>query len=583
MTQDQAFSILKTGANVFLTGEPGSGKTHTINRYVSYLRSHGIEPAITASTGIAATHIGGMTIHSWSGIGIKSTLTAHDLDRIAQNEYTAKRIAKTRVLIIDEVSMLGGDTLHMVDAVCKEIRQNDAPFGGLQAVCVGDFFQLPPISRTLPEKEQAEPSRQSALLKIPVDNDAEYATQGATFAFQSPTWRELNPLVCYLTEQHRQDDPVFLSILSSIRENAVSKEHLAHIRSRMIEPYLVPDDATTLFPHNADVDRVNTAALAKVPGESVSFTMSSQGPDVLVAHLKKGCLSPEALFIKEGASVMFTKNNPPAGFVNGTLGVVVGIHKESGYPLVQTKSGKKIEASPMEWTIEENGKVRAKITQVPLRLAWAITVHKSQGMSLDSAVMDLTSVFEYGQGYVALSRVRRLSGVSLLGLNDRALHVHPDVLKEDEIFRALSSKTEAAFDAIPKDALVNLHNDFVLRSGGTLESGRAKTIRDKKMKGDTYKETLALFQQKKSVAQIAQERGMTQTTVLSHIEHLYAEEKIARDDIMQLMSSPLRRALPTIHAAFDACDTDKLTPVFERLKSVYSFDDLRLARMVRKG
>lgn len=279
---------------------------------------------------------------------------------------------------------------------------------------------------------------------------------------------------------------------------------------------------------------------------------------------------------------MFTKNNPQAGFVNGTLGVVVGFDKESGYPIVETKAGKKIEASPMEWAIEENGKVRAKIIQVPLRLAWAITVHKSQGMSLDSAVMDLTSVFEYGQGYVALSRVRRLSGLSLLGWNDRALHVHPVILAKDAAFRASSSEADETFTAIPKDELTLLHNNFILRSGGKLEKVKVKTAQDKKMKGDTCKETLALFQSKKSIAEIAKARGMTQTTILSHIERLREEEKISRDDILRLLSSPLRRALPTIHAAFDACDTDKLTPVFEKLKSVYSFDDLRLARMVRK-
>lgn len=585
MTQDQALSILKTGANVFLTGEPGSGKTHTINRYASYLRSHGIEPAITASTGIAATHIGGMTIHSWSGIGIKSALTARDLDHIAQHEYTCKRIGKTRVLIIDEISMLSSDTLSMVDAVCKEIRQNDAPFGGLQVVCVGDFFQLPPITRAVPENTRGERTHQSMVIETSARDyeDSGDAPTAPSFAFQSPAWKNLNPIICYLTEQHRQDDPVFLSVLSAIRANTILKEHLAHIQSRMVERHLVPDETTTLFPHNTDVDRVNTTALAKVPGETVSFTMSSQGPDMLVAHLKKGCLSPEQLFVKKGASVMFTKNNPQAGFVNGTLGVVVGFGKENGFPIVQTKASKKIEASPMEWTIEENGKIRAKITQVPLRLAWAITVHKSQGMSLDSAVMDLASVFEYGQGYVALSRVRRLSNLFLLGLNDRALCVHPVILERDAAFRASSSKAKEMFSAIPQNELTQLHNDFILRSGGKLEAIKIKAGQEKKIKGDTYKETLALFQQKKSVAQIAQERGMTQATILSHIERLHAEEKISRDDIMRLISSSLRRALPAIHAAFDACDTDKLTPVFEKLKSVYSFDDLRLARMARKN
>src|ERR1035437_2910766 len=153
MTQEEALSILKTGANVFWTGEPGSGKTFTINKFVSYLRERDIEPAITASTGIAATHIGGMTIHSWSGIGIKETLTKYDLDKISSSEYINKRIRKTKVLIIDEVSMLRAETFLMIDAVCREIKQSSEPFGGIQVILVGDFFQLPPIEKRINDLE----------------------------------------------------------------------------------------------------------------------------------------------------------------------------------------------------------------------------------------------------------------------------------------------------------------------------------------------------------------------------------------------------------------------------------------------
>src|SRR3989338_3747546 len=136
MTQSQALSILKTGANIFLTGEPGSGKTHIINEYAAYLRVRGVEPAITASTGIAATHIGGMTIHSWSGIGIKTSLDAYELDKLGGSEYLVKRVGRAKVLIIDEVSMLSGSTLSMVDAICREVRRSQEPFGGLQVVFV---------------------------------------------------------------------------------------------------------------------------------------------------------------------------------------------------------------------------------------------------------------------------------------------------------------------------------------------------------------------------------------------------------------------------------------------------------------
>src|SRR3989338_6456531 len=143
MTQAQALDILKTGANVFLTGEPGSGKTHTVNEYVRYLKNAGVEPSITASTGIAATHIGGETIHSWSGSGIKRYLSKYDLDRIGSNERGGKRGGEARVLIIDEVSMLGPSTLDMVAAVCRAIRRSHEPFGGLSVLLVGDKLRPP--------------------------------------------------------------------------------------------------------------------------------------------------------------------------------------------------------------------------------------------------------------------------------------------------------------------------------------------------------------------------------------------------------------------------------------------------------
>src|SRR3989344_807323 len=171
MTQAQALNILKTGANVFLTGEPGSGKTYLVNQYVSYLRQRKIEPAITASTGIAATHIGGTTVHSWSGIGIKKELSPSDVKRISSNKKVSARIKKTHTLIIDEISMLDGKTLIAVDQVCKEVRGSAAPFGGIQIVLVGDFFQLPPVV-----------SRNNSAVTTLFDNES------AQFAFDSSAW-----------------------------------------------------------------------------------------------------------------------------------------------------------------------------------------------------------------------------------------------------------------------------------------------------------------------------------------------------------------------------------------------------------
>ncbi|MBI5913345.1 AAA family ATPase [Candidatus Azambacteria bacterium] len=471
MTQEQALSILKTGANVFLTGAPGSGKTHTVNEYVAYLRARGVEPAITASTGIAATHIGGMTIHSWSGIGIRTKLS--NLGSIATSDYIAKRVRRAKVLIIDEVSMLAPGTLAMVDAVCREIKQSEDPFGGIQIVMVGDFFQLPPIV-----KVETEGSVQGVLIE----------ETAARFAYDSSAWVRARPIVCYLTEQHRQDDTIFLNLLSAIRCNAFSGDHLGHLETRRVYPFdfahgqsracrgverhTAPQSAPKLFSHNIDVDRVNDEMLATLSGKSHAFGMSSQGPHALATALQRGCLSPETLYLKIGASVMFTKNNPKEGFANGMLGVVEAFDAISGYPIIVARNGVRITVEPMDWTVEENGKVRARIAQLPLRLAWAITVHKSQGMSLDAAVMDLSAVFEFGQGYVALSRVRRLSGLYLLGWNERAFLVHPDVVKKDESFRAASFGAEAEFSDISPTKLQKMQEDFIIACGGKKRAKR---------------------------------------------------------------------------------------------------------------
>ena len=450
---------MKTGANVFLTGEPGAGKTHTVNAFVHYLRACEVEPAITASTGIAATHIGGMTIHSWSGLGIKTKLDKYDLDKIASSEYISKRVRRTHVLIIDEVSMLSGNMLDMLDMVCREIKQNSQPFGGMQIILVGDFFQLPPVVK----RENIEEEKQNSLIP--------HVGHVGNFAYGSAAWNRARLVVCYLTEQHRQDDSDFLSVLSGIRTNNFLKEHRGHIVSRRIEASQMPANITKLFSHNTDVDQVNNTELAKLKSEKKLFKMSASGKEAIVAILKKGCLSPENLELKIGAVVMCTKNNPKEKFVNGTLGVVTGFENFTGHPIIKTKNGGSIIVAPMDWTVEENGKIRAQITQIPLRLAWAITVHKSQGMSLDAAVMDLSQVFEFGQGYVALSRVRRLSGLYILGINEHALKVSPEILEKDIDFKNKSGEAMQVFGKLSEMEMKKMHENFVIASGGKIKKG----------------------------------------------------------------------------------------------------------------
>lgn len=554
MTQDDALTILKTGANVFLTGEPGSGKTHTVNEYVAWLHSRGIEPAITASTGIAATHIGGITLHSWSGIGIADHLSEQDIDAIAGKEHVARRITKSRILIIDEISMLSGETLALAEAVVREVHRSDEVFGGIQVIFVGDFFQLPPVSR-----------------------------RGATrssFAFESSVWRSVNPIICYLTEQHRQEDEVFLSALASIRSGVADEDTLLCFQDRAVSPEEVSHKIPRLFAHNMDVDRINADALAKLKGLPTEFVMTAQGSDNLVLGLKRGCLSPEKLFLKKDAVVMCTKNNPNIGFANGTLGVVIGFNEESSYPIVKTKDGQVFTVEPMEWAVEQNGKVRARITQVPLRLAWAMTIHKSQGMSMDAAAIDLSGVFEHGHGYVALSRVRTLQGLHLLGWSERALLVHPRVAEQDAQFRIKSEDARAVFEEMSDAEHVGMEENFIRACGGTLEA--QENPHGKKEKSSTLSKTLTLIQEGHSISDIAKMRKLKIGTLIDHIEKMMTQGLCGVDDIQNTFPVDIIEVLPVIHEVFKIEGVERLSPVFDRFNGLYSYEDLRVARLFFK-
>lgn len=552
MTQNEALDILKTGANVFLTGEPGAGKTYTINSYVRYLREHSIEPAITASTGIAATHIHGMTIHSWAGIGIKDTLTKFDLDHLSQNKTLYNRINKTKVLIIDEISMLSARTFAMVDMVCRVIKGNSDSFGGIQIVCVGDFFQLPPVSRATREQ----------------------------FAFESMAWKDAKFITCYLDSQYRQDDRTYLSLLDAIRRDEFNEDHLETLQDRLITRETMPENITKLFPHNVDVDKINASELAKIDAPSQTFVMTSKGRDLLVAALKKSCLSPEHLVLKLGATVMFTKNNSQENYVNGTLATVIGFDPLTSNPIVETVAGRRITVMPMEWSIEEDGKVKAQITQLPLRLAWAITVHKSQGMTLDKAIMDLSLSFEYGQGYVALSRVKNLSGLHILGWNQIAFKVHPTIIDKDGYFRENSLDAETRFASFENSELGQMHRNFILSAGGKLEKREIEAGSNKAVKLSTQEETLKLLKAGKSFREIATVRGVTLGTILQHVEDLKDEKQISLEEIKNICDKATIKRSLLIHKAFDKLGSSPLKPVFEKFGSKYSYDELRIARLL---
>lgn len=553
MTQSTALDILKTGGNVFLTGEPGAGKTYVINQYIAWLEAAGLSVAVTASTGIAATHIGGMTIHSWSGLGIRDTLTPYDLDKIATNEKVSRRAKKAHVLVIDEVSMLDARVLDMVNTILKTIRQKPEAFGGLQVVLVGDFFQLPPVTK------------QGDVM---------------TYAFQAKAWTEARFLTCYLDEQHRQEDELFLSLLKSIRQNQVEEDHYTLLSEQTAIAY-ENIEPTKLFTHNADVDAFNIQKLRELSGTARKFSMSGTGAKVLVESLVRNCLSPQLLELKEEAMVMFTKNNFEKGYVNGTLGRVIGFDGLNGWPIVKTADGRTIKTEPTTWEVMEDGKVRASIEQVPLRLAWAITVHKSQGMSLDAAEIDLSRAFVYGQGYVALSRVRALAGLKLSGMNQNALQVDPRVVKQDGLFKEDSDEAERIFTELEPAELAGMQANFVRSGGGRIPNPEDIKIgkpHERLQKESTLEITKRLLAEGKTIAEIAHARKMTESTIWGHIEAMIDANEIALGDIAPAIPAEWGSVWPEIEAAIDAVGDEKLKPIYEHLNEKYDYDLIRLGR-----
>jgi len=424
MRQAQALAVMLAGNSVFLTGPPGAGKTYVLNEFIRRAQRQGRTVAVTASTGIAATHIGGMTIHSWSGLGVREGLSDWDRERLQSAAHLVKRYNAADVLVIDEVSMLHGRRLDMVNEVCKLLRKDQAPFGGLQVIMVGDLFQLPPVNR---------------------------GSELVDFAHTSAAWQELNPKICYLTEQHRQQNDGLLDLLNAMRAGDVGEHHETMLSERL---ELHPDDTepvTRLYAHNLDVESINQQHLAAIDSDTKLFVMQTKGAAAKVEQLSKSVLAPGQLELKVGAEVMFVANNFQQGFVNGSRGRVVGFRQEM--PLVElTSNGRTIRVEPHTWTLTEDDRKKAEVSQLPLRLAWAITIHKSQGMSLDAAEIDLSRSFTPGMGYVALSRVRSIDGIYLKGINQMALAMHPQIFAFDAQLRAASEALAEITEDVAEEA-----------------------------------------------------------------------------------------------------------------------------------
>lgn len=438
--QSAALDLLQSGANVFLTGSAGTGKSTVTTAFVgSAMR----RVDITATTGVAAINLrdsyraksGGRivnvrTIYSFAGIGLgpkpdQSFESYWNWWRAPMSKSKLgafRRIQGAECVIIDEISMFPGHTFGYLDYHFKKIRNDDRPFGGVQMVTVGDFLQLPPVAK---------------------DN------RTYDWAFLSRAWQEAGFKPANLTTVHRQDEADFINLLNDFRRGRISTASMEAMKPRvtMFPSAKIP----RLMTHNLAVDKWNRSQLESLPGESITFTARIKGDQEKQRDwLIKNLVTPYALELRPGARIMVTANLIKEGELvasNGTLGTLLSCDVENERVEIETDDGRVLSFGRWMWEFDPQDEESAKFYQFPLRLAWASTIHKSQGLTLDAAVIDIRSAREPGQAYVALSRVRSLAGLHLKSAPAGVVISQAAVAFHDEIARASAAMTAEAVPA----------------------------------------------------------------------------------------------------------------------------------------
>ena len=400
------------GRNCFLTGMAGTGKSTLLRQFIRELAvGQRRRVDITAPTGVAALNVSGMTIHRFCGmlLGPQAGQSNEDyfsvLERDTRRSILAgfNRVRRCEVLVVDEISMLPGRQLDFVEFLFRRLRGRDEPFGGCQVIATGDFLQLPPV-----RMGDSEPH---------------------DWAFQSPAWKSAEFKTLILETVRRQDEPLFVRALAQFRIGHVWGDTARLLQSRVRN--FPPANLTRLYTHNVQVDKWNDFQLAGLPGDESVLEATQSGPELQRAFLVKNLLTPATLRLKPGALVSFTVNKNEPGrnaplFVNGQVGTVEDIRP--GLIVVRVQGGETVGVEPFTWRYDAQDPESGAFTQFPLRLAWAMTIHKAQGLTLDAAYLDIRAAREPGQAYVAVSRVRTLAGLNFKEWF-RGVHVSPEAIR----------------------------------------------------------------------------------------------------------------------------------------------------------
>ena len=395
--QRAAFELMCSGENVFLTGGAGSGKSFLV-RALREQESPKTLP-ILASTGSAAVLVGGRTFHSFFGLGILEGGASATVDRACRDRRVMKRLSDVEGFILDEVSMISADALSAAESIARTARSSRLPWGGLRVLAVGDFAQLPPVSKNR-------------------DRD---------WAFLSSTWERTGFQNCLLSHNHRVHDSQFLDVLAQVRQGAVTEQVADFLNSHLRSPD--PDDpAIRLFPRRDQADDFNQQELAKLPGKNLEIDSIYLGEPRFYETLKRQCPIPETLHLKVGARVLFVQNDPQKRWVNGTRGTLTEFTPEK--ITVQKDEGREVSVEKTLFSmLDAEGNMTAAFLNFPILLAYATTIHKSQGATLDDLWVDLGALWEPGHAYVALSRLRTSQGLRILRWSNRSFVIDPQVIR----------------------------------------------------------------------------------------------------------------------------------------------------------